>query len=57
MRKFQTPYYLSNLIPPRIQSTTIYLLRNGDDKIVRFFVDNLLLDTRVSLLRLKCGIV
>jgi hypothetical protein len=31
-----TPSYLLDLIPPTIQSTTIYLLRNGNDIIVPF---------------------
>ena len=31
-----TPNYLCNLIPPMIQSTTIYPLRNGEDLIVPF---------------------
>ena len=31
-----TPDYLSKLIPPTLQTTTIYPLRNGDDIIVPF---------------------
>ena len=30
------PEYLHHLVPPTIQSTTIYPLRNGDDLIVPF---------------------
>lgn len=30
------PGYLSNLIPPTIQSTTVYQLRNGEDIIIPF---------------------
>ena len=30
------PGYLYNLIPPTIQSTTVYSLRNGDDIIIPF---------------------
>ena len=32
-----TPPYLLDLIPPTIQSTTIYPLRNGNDIIVPFY--------------------
>ena len=31
-----TPEYLRHLVPPTIQSTTIYPLRNGDNLIVPF---------------------
>ena len=31
-----TPHFLENLIPPKIQSTTVYPLRNGNDIIVPF---------------------
>jgi hypothetical protein len=31
------PEYLRHLVPPTIQSTTIYPLRNGDNLIVPFW--------------------
>ena len=43
-----TPYYLLDLIPPTIQSTTIYPLRNGNDIIVPFCRLSLTRDSFVS---------
>ena len=40
--------YLLDLIPPTIQSTTIYLLRNGNDIIVPFCRLSLTRDSFVS---------
>ena len=43
-----TPSYLLDLIPPTIQSTTIYPLRNGNDIIVPFCRLSLTRDSFVS---------
>jgi hypothetical protein len=43
-----TPSYLHDLIPPTIQSTTIYPLRNGNDIIVPFCRLSLTRDSFVS---------
>ena len=59
-----TPSYLLDLIPPTIQSTTIYPLRNGNDIIVPFCRLSLTRDSFVSAtvrewnnLNIQCAIL
>jgi hypothetical protein len=48
IQKGSTPSYLLDLIPPTIQSTTIYPLRTGNDIIVLFCRLSLTRDSFVS---------
>ena len=57
LQQNSTPDYLSHLIPPSVQTTTIHPPSNGDDKMAPFCIDHPLIETPVSILRLENRIV
>ena len=45
LQQNSTPDYLSHLIPPSVQTTTIHPPSNGDDKMAPFCIDHHLIET------------